>query len=89
MSTMSLYESGDSEGTASISDMYRGKQKNIVVEKLSLLNLSKLIIRGGWPEKPKINNNEVSIVAKNYISSILTKDINDDKKETKGKCNYF
>lgn len=85
MSTMSLYESGDSEGTASISDMYKGKQKNAKVEKLSLLNLSKLIVRGGWPEKPKIKNNEVSIVAKNYISSILTKDINDDKKRNERK----
>ena len=85
MSTMSLYESGDSEGAASISDMYKGKQNNAKVEKLSLLNLSKLIVRGGWPEKPKIKNNEVSIVAKNYISSILTKDINDDKKRDERK----
>ena len=36
-------------------------------------------------EKPKIKNNEVSIVAKNYISSILTKDINDDKKRDERK----
>lgn len=89
MSTMSLYESGDSTGNASIIDMYKGKQKNARNEKLSLLNLSKLIIRGGWPEKSKIKNNEVSIIAKNYITSILTKDINDDKKRDERKMNML
>ena len=85
MSTMSLYESGDSSGLASITDMLHNKQKNVIVNKLSTLQLSKLIVRGGWPEKFSLKNDEVSPIAKNYIESILDKDINDDKKRDRRK----
>ena len=89
MSTMSLYESKDSTGVASITAMYKGKQKNVKIEKLSILNLSKLIVRGGWPENLRIKNNEHSLIAKKYILSILTKDINDDKKRDERKMMHL
>ena len=83
MSTMSLYESGDSSGQASLLDMKNNKQKNYVVDKITLKKLASLIIRGGWPDIVKIKHDEISIQAKNYIDSILDKDINDDKKRDK------
>lgn len=85
MSTMSLYESGDSSGQASILAMKNNKQKNCVVEKISLIKLANFIVKGGWPENIKIKNDVISIQAKNYIESILEKDINDDRKRDRRK----
>lgn len=65
--------------------MLKNKQKNCVVDKISLVKLANLIIKGGWPDSKKIKNDEISIQAKNYIDSILDKDINDDKKRDKRK----
>lgn len=85
MSTMTMSESGDSTGQVSITDMLKNKQKNCAVDKISLVKLANLIIKGGWPDSKKIKNDEISIQAKNYIDSILDKDINDDKKRDKRK----
>jgi len=49
MHTMSLYESGDSSGKASIQDMFDGTLENSLNDKISLEKLVNLIIRGGWP----------------------------------------
>ncbi|MEI3355749.1 MAG: hypothetical protein V8R81_01455 [Clostridia bacterium] len=46
---MSLYESGDSTGKASISDMLNNKLQNQLNDKITLQKLADLIIRGGWP----------------------------------------
>lgn len=89
MSTMSLYESGDSSGKASILDMKNNKQKNYKVQKLTLKSLANLIIKGGWPEAVKVRNDELSIQAKNYIESILEKDINEDKKRDSRKMKFL
>lgn len=85
MSTMSLYESGDSSGQASILAMKSNKQKNCAVEKMPLIKLANLIVKGGWPELIKIKNDAISLQAKNYIESIVDKDINDDKKRDRRK----
>ena len=53
MYTMSLYESGDSTGKASIQDMLNGKLQNNLNDKVTLEELANLIIRGGWPSNIK------------------------------------
>lgn len=77
MYTMSLYESGDSTGEASIADIYDGIQKNKITKEVSLDILAKLIIRGGFPGN--LNVEHYDILPKQYIESILDKDIYDDK----------
>lgn len=77
MYTMSLYESNDSTGEASITAMYNGTQENKIVEEISLDLLAKLIIRGGFPGN--LNVERYDILPKQYIESILDKDIYDDK----------
>ena len=84
MYTMSLFESGDSTGEASITDMLEGKQKNVSVKVPSIKELADLIVRGGWPSNIK-NTENLSIVPRSYIESILDKDMNDDKKRDKNK----
>lgn len=49
MRTMSLYESKDSNGTVSLSELFDAKSFNMTKSNLSIHDLSKLIVRGGWP----------------------------------------
>ena len=83
MYTMSLWESKDSSGNASIMDMYEGTQKNVSLADVDIKNIARLIIRGGWPGN--LNTKNVSLIPKSYIESILEKDMNDDKKRDKNK----
>lgn len=85
MYTMSLYESGDSSGEASLTAMYEGTQKNVNVKIPSLFSLANLIIRGGWPSNIKVNPKNADLIPKSYIESILDKDMNDDKRRDKNK----
>lgn len=83
MYPMSLYESGDSTGDVSISDMLSGNVKGKYVRKVELDELAKLIIRGGWPANIEIE--DIDVIPKSYIESIVTKDIherNDRKRDT-------
>lgn len=47
MYTMSLYESGESSGDVSLSDLFKGNVKNKLLEKVQLRTLADLIVRGG------------------------------------------
>ena len=85
MYTMSLYESGDSTGDASLTAMLEDNQKNINVKIPSLKELANLIVRGGWPSNIKVDADKVGLIPKSYIESILDKDMNDDKKRDKNK----
>lgn len=85
MYTMSLYESRDSTGEASLTAMLEYKQKNVNVKIPSLKELANLIVRGGWPSNIKVDADKVGLIPKSYIESILDKDMNDDKKRDKNK----
>ncbi len=85
MYTMSLYESGDSTGDASLTAMLEDNQKNINVKIPSLKELANIIVRGGWPSNIKVDADKVGLIPKSYIESILDKDMNDDKKRDKNK----
>ena len=80
MYTMSLFESGDSSGKASILDMYNNKLQNSLNDKITLEKLANLIIRGGWPSNINVNEEKANIIPKSYIEAILEKDIHADKK---------
>ena len=85
MYTMSLYESGDSTGDASLTAMLEDKQENVNVKIPSLKELANLIVRGGWPSNIKVDADKVGLIPKSYIESILDKDMNDDKKRDRNK----
>ena len=48
MSTMSLYESGDSTGEVSLSEMFSGREASGISDH-SLEKTAELLVRGGWP----------------------------------------
>lgn len=85
MYTMSLYESKDSSGVASLTDMLNGTQKNALVDKITIEDVAGLIIRGGWPSNLKTKKENYGILPKSYIETILDKDMNDDKKRDRNK----
>ena len=46
---MSLFETGDSNGLASLKDICAGKKIDQATGDVDIRNLAKFIIRGGWP----------------------------------------
>ena len=79
MKTMSLYESGDSDGSVSLNDLFKNAEiKNQPTRELTLLEISDLILKGGWPENTDKSAKYSQLIAKSYIEDILDKDIFDD-----------
>lgn len=83
MSTMTLYETGDSTGKVSIRDLYNNKFENGINKEIDLESLAKYIIRGGWPKNQTIDNKYIDIIPKSYIENILDVDMNKDKRRNK------
>lgn len=78
MKTMSLYESGDSDGSVSLNDLFKNAEiKNQPTRELTLLEISDLILKGGWPENTDKSAKYSQLIAKSYIEDILDKDINE------------
>ena len=75
MRTMSLYESGDSSGEVSLKELFEGKVKNKLVNKVELQRIAELIVRGGWPESINISVDGAMKITKSYIEAVLDKDI--------------
>lgn len=74
MRPMSLYESGESDGTVSLIDIINGKD----ISGVSSLDFDKLInamIRGGWPEALNIEGDNKYKISKDYVKSLLNEGI--------------
>ena len=80
MQPMSLFESGDSTGEASITDMFNGSINEGYVRKVELEELAFLIIRGGWPANLNVAMEDAGIIPESYIESIVTKDMHEGRK---------
>lgn len=87
MNPMSLYESGDSTGDVSIEEMFSGNVNCKYIRKVELDELAKLIIRGGWPENIDKEGDDIEVIPRSYIESVIARDINErkDKKRDSNK----
>ena len=74
MRTMSLYESGDSNGLVSLKDIIDGKEIS-GVSNLELEDIIDVMIRGGWPESLNISGDNKFKVAKEYVQSLINEDV--------------
>ncbi len=81
MYPMSLYESDDSTGDVSLTDLYNNKFKTKTVPKMSLVNLCNIIIRGGWPSNLYRKTEYQYLLPKEYIEILLKEDIHQGKKK--------
>lgn len=77
MKTMSLYESGDSNGKISLAEILNGNRKiDGITSDITYERMAFLICRGGWPDIFNIEDEEVSLsIAKNYITAVCESDI--------------
>jgi len=74
MRPMSLYESGESNGKVSFSDIIDGKD----IEGVSDLGFDGLIsamMRGGWPASLNVLDDNKYKIAKDYVKSLLNEEI--------------
>lgn len=75
MRPMSLYESGDSEGTVSLEKLCEGELTASAIREVSLNKIIDLIIRGGWPGSLKLSTKQAAILPKEYINAIIEDDV--------------
>lgn len=75
MRTMSLYESGFSDGVISLKDICYGTAIDCLTQNASLDKLIDCVLIGGWPSTIGMSVDQSIIVAKEYIKSILNEDI--------------
>ncbi|MBQ6610594.1 MAG: ATP-binding protein [Oscillospiraceae bacterium] len=73
MRTMSLFESGDSEGLVSLADLFDGKKVETfnLNEKADLEHIAFLICRGGWPISLVADRGQALDITRNYYNSLF------------------
>ena len=69
MRTMSLFESGDSDGSVSLNGMFDSSAKNGEPVKRSLEHLIALTVRGGWPKTIGMSADAAALVMKDYFET--------------------
>ncbi len=74
MSTMSLFESGDSNGEVSLTDIFMGKEVS-GHSNLSIEDIAALIVRGGWPRTIDKNPETAQEQIKGYCETILESEV--------------
>lgn len=79
MHTMSLYESGESEGTVSLRALFDGEDVAVNLSvKPTLERLADYIVRGGWPASLKFRPEDYYRLPQSYIEDVLDHDIEYD-----------
>lgn len=75
MRPMSLYESGESNGALSLSDLFDGDFKAVEANELKLDDLCYLICRGGWPKSIGKSARVALKQSYNYIDAVAQRDM--------------
>lgn len=75
MRPMSLYESGDSDGSVSLKMLFANTIKTTKNDSMSLSKLAYLATRGGWPGSLGMDEKQASDIARSYLKSILAEDV--------------
>lgn len=75
MRTMSLYESGESTGSISLTDLFEGKNFGVLQNEMNIEELAYLTCRGGWPWATLIPKSVALDQAFDYVDSVIQKNI--------------
>ncbi len=76
MRTMSLYESGDSNGEVSLKKLFENNEEEIFSTNThSIDNLAWLICRGGWPRTTTLDKDVALDQAYDYFDGVVNSDI--------------
>ena len=76
MRTMSLFESGNSVGDVSLATLFSSAEKISGHSKLDIRDISKVIVRGGWPSSAGMDDDTTYKQVAGYCETILESDIN-------------
>ena len=76
MRPMSLYESGESNGTVSLAELFSAPQKLLERNKLKLQDVAFLICRGGWPMSVGLPEEAALEQAFDYYDAVTKEDVN-------------
>jgi len=74
MRPMSLYESGESNGTVSLGALFEGDTDIASKSTLSVEQIANAICRGGWPAAV-ISKSQSSRIARNYVDAVVQLDV--------------
>lgn len=74
MRPMSLFESGDSDGSVSISELFRGNLPDVSESDMDLDKLAYLICRGGWPGNLDLDREDSLRIPKDYLDAVIRSD---------------
>lgn len=75
MRSMSLFETGDSSGKASVKDIFNGTFHDTMTGEVDIRELARFIVRGGWPGILNAGINAAMHNAQDYITSFLEEDL--------------
>ena len=75
MRPMSLFESGESNGSVSLTDLFAGSQDIMGVNDLDINKLAFLVCRGGWPRASFLADEIALDQAYDYYDAIVKADI--------------
>lgn len=92
MHSMSLFETGDSDGSVSIRSLFSGDFSDHLSTKISLSDLAMLTVRGGWPGILDCGRSAAINNARDYIQSFLEDEfprINDNRSFRDGRKMRF
>lgn len=74
MRPMSLFESGESNGTVSIKSLFEGNTEVESVSTLTIEDIAYAICRGGWPAAMDLDKEDALEVAYDYYDAITERD---------------
>jgi predicted AAA+ superfamily ATPase len=76
MRTMSLYESGESSGAISLTDVFNGRPDRCGQSQVTLEQLAFILARGGWPASVSEKNEVLALkMAYDYYEAVISEDI--------------
>lgn len=71
MRTMSLWESGDSDGKVSLQSLFAGELESQLTGDVELRRIAELIVRGGWPQSIMVPADKAYLLSHGYINAII------------------
>ncbi len=80
---MSLYESGESNGTVSLKSLFEGNTEVESVSSLTIEDIAHAICRGGWPAAMDMDKEDALEVAYDYYDAITERDASAVEKSQK------
>lgn len=75
MRTMSLFESGNSDGKISLKDICSNKNIDCLTGDIDLNRIIELVLTGGWPASLNMTVEQKLLISKEYTKSIINEDI--------------